>query len=68
MSTQILETIKKRKAELKKQFEEVKKRGAMHEQVMINAKKELDKCAQELTKLTGAYKEVETLEKTLKKK
>lgn len=68
MSNQTLQLLKKRKEELKRQYDEIKKKGGMHEQVMINAKKELEKCVAELHKVNGAYKEVEALEKELKKK
>lgn len=59
--------LKNRKAELQKEYDEVKKKGQMHESVMLNARKELDKTIADLNRISGAFKEIDLLQKQMKK-
>lgn len=65
MKTLDAKTLKAKKENLHAQFEAVKKRGAMFEKAMLDAQREYQKCANELTRLSGAYKAIEDLEKEL---
>lgn len=63
-----LKTIEDRQKELKKEFEEVKKKGGMFEKMMLDAQKKYAECGDQLKDLQAKYKELENLKKLLKSK
>lgn len=63
-----LKTIEDRQKEIKKEFDEVKKKGGMFEKMMLQAQEKYAECGDQLKSLQAQWKELENIKKLLKSK